>query len=293
MTLKNIAFNSLVVVAILACGGCSALKQGESTSNSDSALNAVVRDLGITSSEENKSQRYEQIYNETPEVIYIAPVVDLSKFRAIHDPADSAYNREISVAAHYLYQSMAAPLNHNGYYAISNMTAREMARVESNTTSELKNSDLTSYATLYGADAVLFATIHRWDDKIGIWTAYIDFTLRSTRTGSVISHTAVKATKQALYSLTGQQIEIGSESNFGKELSLDGGTAQRCLLLEAAARYVLQDLPLCRTTRQYCRDLYNSAIGNYISFTLNDDGKFEVLPISMEDFEPPKTINKK
>ncbi|MBQ9474572.1 MAG: hypothetical protein IJU81_09220 [Bacteroidales bacterium] len=282
-TLTLLAACAAMAVAI----GCSSVKSGEKKSPFSEMFQATLQDLGVPTSEENKAERYEQVYSESPEVIYIAPVVDLSKLRANHDPADSAYNREVSVAAHYLYQTMAAPLNQNGYYAISNMTAREMARVEPNTTTNLKNSDLSGYATQYGADAVLFATIHRWHDQPGVWTVYVDFTLRSTHTGEMIAHTAVKASKQIPYTITGEPVKLVKDTRFCKKMSVDNGTAQRCMLLEEAAGFVLRDLPKCRTTRQYRRDLYNKAIDHYISFTINDEGKYEVLPISIEDFEPP------
>lgn len=258
MTLSNKLTVTLAAIGLLLCTACSSTK---------------------------KAERYEMVYNEAPQVIYIAPVIDLTPRRPNHNPTDSAYNRETSTAAYYLYQAMAEPLNRKGYYTISPFSSREIVRQESRTTTELKNGDLSAYATRYGADAVLFATIHRWYDQPGVWTVYVDFALRSTRTGSMIAHTAVKAAKEVPYTITGKQVNLIDDSRFAENMGTDNGTTQRCILLEQTAGFVLRDYPVARDRRQFNRDKYDGALPDYIRLTINDEGRYQMELSSMEEFE--------
>ena len=49
--------------------------------------------------------------------------------------------------------------------------------------------------------------------------------------------------------------------------------------------YVLRDLPISNTQRQFEDDLYRSANRTYINYTWTEDGGADVKPISAEEFE--------
>lgn len=84
---------------------------------------------------------------------------------------------------------MTKPLCEKGYYVISPFLALDLLKQESAYDSELFiNGSLNAFRNVFGADAVLFTTIDRWEKQSGL--SYIrvgiQYTLKSAKTGEIL-----------------------------------------------------------------------------------------------------------
>lgn len=264
--MKHCKFTLVVVMAVLTLAGCK---------------------------HEKKITYYEGIYSEKPVLIYIAPVDDLSARKVEKYPSDIAYNSECNTAAVYLYQTMAAPLLANGYYVVGPTASKEIAAHETRTPRELRKGDIKDYHTQYGIDAVLNCVLYRWQEKNGTWTAYLEYQLRSTKTNHDLMHKWVMATKQLPLNLKSDPYPLREDKAFARRLGgVDNGTAQRCWIVEKVNDYVLRNIPTSSTRRQFEEDLYRQATGTYIKYTWTEEGKADVQPCSLEEYEQGCFVDK-
>lgn len=234
---------------------------------------------------EKKITVYGDIYAEKPVTIYIAPLQDLSSRKPEKYPKDIDFNNELNSAAHYLGQTLPSPLLNQGYYVIGTLASQQIAKKQNQTHKQLLNDDIKIYAQLYGIDAILCTTIHRWVEKNGEWILFVEYALRSTKTNNDLLHTWVKAVKQIPTDFKGDPIALKSDKEFAKRMNMENGTAQRCILVEQVNDYVLRNLPISSVKRQFEQDRYTRANSTYLTYYLTPEGEIEVENSTMESFE--------
>lgn len=239
----------------------------------------------VSCKSEKKVSYYSDIYSEKPTTIYIAPVDDQTERRAEKYPKDAAYNNELNTAAKYLYQTMYYPLVNHGYYVMGPLVSEQIALQVPLSAKELRNNDLSKLSTQYGIDAVLNTTIFRWIEENGKWIVYLEYQLRSAKTNVELMHKWVKAVKEVPVNLKRDPIILKQDKAFAESMGFDNGTAQRCYLVEKVNDYLLRNIPISVTKRQFEDDLYKSATQTYILYTWNEEGKADVRSLSIEEFE--------
>lgn len=113
------------------------------------------------------------VYEEQPKTIVILPPMN----------ATTAADAPV-----YYSTTIYAPLVLRGYYVFPyDVTTRILMDNGFISTEELLNNSLEPFNEYFGADAVLFSTIHKWDLTYAVLAATlavdIECTLRSTKTG--------------------------------------------------------------------------------------------------------------
>ncbi len=121
-----------------------------------------------------RSMAYKGIYSEKPLSILIMP------------PIDKTTNVD---AKEYFYSTLNVPLDNKGYYVIPPFLSSEILKKESAYDSELFfNGSLTKFGEVFGADAVLFTIISKWDKHPlgGVITLEVEYVLKSAKTNEVL-----------------------------------------------------------------------------------------------------------
>ena len=120
-----------------------------------------------------KGDIYPAMYREMPKTILVLPAINHST------AADSPY----------LYAStIAEPLANSGFYVLSTEVTQKFLDNEGlNTGDQLASVPPQKFAQIFGADAVLYVTIDKWDTNYyvlgGNVTVEISYKLKSTKTG--------------------------------------------------------------------------------------------------------------
>lgn len=234
---------------------------------------------------EKKVTTYEAVFKEKPVTIYTAPLQDNSHRKANRGPNEAAYNEELNVAATYMFQTLATPLNQQGYYVLGTLTSKQLAQREKRSAKELLRGDIKEYSTRYGVDAILYTRIHRWIEQTSEWVVFVEYTLRSAKTNTELMHTWVKACKKIPVDTKGNPVPLKSDNDFAEQMGLDVMTAERCILVEAVSNFVLRNLPTSPERRQYERDIYAKSNPSYFVLVIERDGALEVQKSNMESFE--------
>lgn len=240
-----------------------------------------------------KGAYYEDIYTEKPVIIYVAPTFDNCQRHAEKYPTDITYNNEINSANKFFYETMSAPLIKHGYYVLGPVTSEQIAAGETRTPKQLSYGDIKDYNTKYGIDAVLFTTIHRWREENGKWIIYIEYLMRSTKTNSDLMHKWVKAVKAVPLNLKKDPVIMKEDIDYAKAMGVDNGTAQRCFLVEKVNDYILRNIPISSTRRQFEEDLHKKANATYVLYTWSETGNADVADLSLEEYEQEAFLNEK
>lgn len=231
---------------------------------------------------EKKMVQYSEVYQEQPATIYIAPVVDHSERRAVRFIEDSAYNASVNIATKQLYLTASAPLVYNGYYVPGPLASAQLAAIETRTVKQLRNENINDYYTDLGIDAILFLTVNSWSSTHNSWTVEVEYVLRSTRTGSDVMHSVVKATKMLHTDFKGRPKPLSEDIEFAQKYGCDLETAQRCRLVEVLNQLVLKDLPSGSRARPSSLERYVPTHAEYFNMQINPDGSVMVLPDDAE-----------
>jgi len=123
-----------------------------------------------------KGQLYADMYKDMPKSILVLPAIN-------HSTAADAPN---------LYSStVAQPLADAGYYVVSTeITSRFLKNEGLSTGEQLLAVPVKKFKQVFGADAVLYVTIEKWDTHYyltgGNVTVGISYVLKSTHTGDVL-----------------------------------------------------------------------------------------------------------
>jgi hypothetical protein len=124
----------------------------------------------------SKNKAYPLMYEEAPVAILILPPINEST------AAD---------AKEYYATTITEPFSYYGYYVLPYEVTSELLKMEGIYDTELlKNTPLVKFREYFGADAVMFTTIKRWDLSYLVLaaslTVTIDFELKSTKTDRVL-----------------------------------------------------------------------------------------------------------
>ena len=238
----------------------------------------IISLLFVECKGENKMGHYNEVYQERPVNIYIAPVVDHSERRAVRSLEDSAYNASVNIATKQLYLTASAPLVFNGYYVLGPLASSQLAATERRTVKQLRNENINDYYSELGIDAILFLTVNSWSSTHNTWSIEVEYSLRSTRTGSEVMHTVVKATKMLHTDFKGRPQPLGADRDFAANFGCDLETAQRCRLVDLVNQFVLKDLPSGGRARAVSVERYVPTHAEYFSMQINPDGSVMIVP---------------
>ena len=228
-------------------------------------------------SSQKKLDAYSEIYSERPQVLYIAPLNDLSMRHAFRTIDDSIYNLSLNIAAKHLYLSAADPLIRHGYYLPGPLASAQIAATEWRTGKQLRNDDIKDYYTDLGIDAVLFITLHGWNATYNTWTVEVEYVLRSARTGNELLHVSVNAMKVLNTDFKGKLLPLREDVDFARRYGCDVETAQRCRLVEILNQYVLKDLPSGLKARQHTAEGYIPSHPEFFNLKIHPDGSVQML----------------
>ncbi len=137
-------------------------------------MSVVLLTMASCSPKVTRSAQYPKMYEEKPTTILVMP------------PINNTTNAE---AKDYFYSSLAMPLNNKGYYVVSTFMALNLLKQESAYDSELfVDGSLEPFKNVFGADAVLFTTINKWEKKAALSYINVDikYTLKSAHTGEIL-----------------------------------------------------------------------------------------------------------
>lgn len=226
---------------------------------------------------QKRLEHYSEVYSERPATIYVAPVNDCSQHKAVRETKDSVYNASITIAAKQLYLTAADPLTDMGYYVLGPLASAQIAATETRSGKQMRNDNINDYHTVLGIDAVLFIDLVKWSSTSSSWTAEIEYTLRSTHTGSELMHVRVNSTKFLHTDHRGNPKPLSDDLRFAERYGCDLETAQRCRLVEITNQYVLRDLPSGERARSYDAERYVQSHPEFFYLRIQRDGSVELF----------------
>ena len=226
---------------------------------------------------EKKLARYNEMYQQEPTVIYVAPLNDLSMRRAVRETVDSVYNASLNIASRQLYLTATDPLTSHGYYVLGPLASAQLAATETRTGRQLRNDNISDLYNDLGIDAVLFIDLLNWSNTSNSWSVEAEYVLRSTVTGVELLHVHVNATKILHTDYKGNPKPLKEDLEFAKQYGCDLETAQRCRLVEIMNKYVLKDLPAGKRARKHEAEQYSKPHPEYFNLRIHRDGSVEQL----------------
>lgn len=202
-----------------------------------------------------KKDTYKTLYAEKPTSILVLPPI----------------NKSTKVEAKDLfYSSIVAPLTQRGYYVLPPLLTMAILKEENAYDSELfENNSMKQVGELFGADAVLFTTIHEWK-KISVLATIevtIEYTLKSTKTDEVLFHRIGTITLD-------QSSNSGSGSLLGMAvgMALDAATTamtDEIVVGRKCNYYTLSDMPAGKYSEQYNLDGESSSSSESFKVTIS------------------------
>lgn len=119
-----------------------------------------------------RMSQYPGMYEEKPRSLLVMPPIN---------------NTENVEAKELLYTTVNMPLINSGYYVFSPLLAMEVFKTESAYDAELFiNGSLEQFGNVFGADAVVFSKIERWEKSGGGIATNIRYIVKSTKTNNVL-----------------------------------------------------------------------------------------------------------
>ncbi len=226
---------------------------------------------------EKKLARYNELYQQEPSVVYVAPLNDVSMRRAVRETYDSIYNASLNIASRQLYLTATDPLTSHGYYVLGPLASAQIAATETRTGKQLRNDNITDLYTDLGIDAVLFIDLLNWSHTSNSWSVEVEYVLRSTHNGMEMLHVHVNATKMLPTDFKGTPKPLKADLEFAEQYGCDLETAQRCRLVEILNKYVLKDLPAGKRSRRQEAEQYAKPHPEYFNLRIRRDGSVEQL----------------
>lgn len=180
---------------------------------------------------------YPKMYEYAPSTILIMPPINQTN---------------VVEAPEYFYSSLAVPLMERGYYVFSPYLSLDLLQSESAANAEnfIDNKSLAPFANVFGADAVLFTKITKWN-KLAVLSQIeveIEYILKSTRDSQVLFDRKVNLTVDKSSTIQGAGI-WGILGNMLVTALTDEIYAAR-----KANNFVLSDLPSGKYREDYAKD---------------------------------------
>lgn len=225
---------------------------------------------------EKKVATYEDLYKEKPLTILVAQVQDNSQRILPKTTQDEVLNSEFDMAAHYLRQSCLFPFTNQGYYAIPPLASDIILQKYGKTYRQLSIEDIKPLYTEYGVDALLLVAIHKWQQpEVNEIVVYVEYTLRSTKSGLELMHIWVRGNKMQPVDDKGEPYELASDNDFIRLTNIDSRLANRCILLSHISDFALRNIPTSSSRWMYQQDKYVPSNPAFYGFTILTDGSIE------------------
>lgn len=194
----------------------------------------------VTTNRLTKGERYANLYSEKPTTILVMP------------PINNTTNVE---AKELLYTSINKPLMEAGYYVISPFLSLDILKEESAYDAELFiDKDLSMFSKVFGADAIVFSVIDKWEKEgLGIRTN-IRYVIKSTHTNEILYDRRCD-----LFLSTQVQSNGNSALSLLVDLAATVATTALTDHIVAARRcnyYVFKDLPKGKYSPDFQMDLH-------------------------------------
>ena len=135
----------------------------------------LLSSCGLLSEQtQRREDAYATLYRENPRSIVIMPSINETNQVELKDN---------------FYATLLKPLTERGYYVFSPFLAKELMEQESAANAEdFIHGNVAPFYRVFGADAVLFTIIHRWE-KVALQAKIeidVEYLLRSTKTGETL-----------------------------------------------------------------------------------------------------------
>lgn len=245
---------------------------------------AILMGLSACKSERNIAT-YEDLYKEQPVSILLVPVQDNAKRVLPKTSQDEVLNDELTATAHYMRQTLTVPLVSQGYYTIAPLASDIIVQQIGKTFRQLSLESLTDLHSLYGIDAVLLVSIHKWKQpEVNEIVVFAEYTLRSTKSGLELMHTWVRGNKIQPVDAKGEPVELTTDIDFMQQNKVDSRLAHRCLLLQQMSDFVLRSLPTSVSRWHFKHDRFIPSNPAYYNLTINPDGSIERSTYSEDAF---------
>lgn len=232
--------------------------------------------LAAACKSEQKVTTFETLYKEQPLTILVAPVQDNSKRPPVKTTQDQVLNDELTQAAYFLRNSCQEPLVNIGYYPVPALASDLILQQFGKDYKQLMLGDLKELNTKYGIDAVLLIAVHKWQEpEVNEIVVFLEYTLRSTKTGLELMHTWVRSRKMQPVDVKGEPIELAADLQFLKTTDLNKRLAHRCILMASTSDFVLRNIPTSVSRWQFQKDKFVPAYPSFYGFTMNPDGSVE------------------
>lgn len=207
-----------------------------------------------TTSNLTRGESYSAFYDEKPITLLVMP------------PINNSTDVE---AKELLYTSISRPLAEAGYYVISPHLAMDVFKMESAYDAELfLDQNVGAFGKVFGADAVIFTIINKWQ-KIGIGIqTEISYIVKSTRTNEVL----FEKNCDLFLDLT---VDSGNSSLIGQLVSLSAtlintAATDKIVAARRCNYYVLQDLPRGKYSPQHMLDKEEKALPKEIKASVKN-----------------------
>lgn len=245
----------------------------------------IALTLLLSCKSEKKVTAYNDLYQEKPVSILIAPVQDNAKRINPKTTQDEIVNEELSEAAHFMRQTLSIPLASQGYYPTAPLTSDIILQKIGKDYRQLMLDNIKDLYTSYGIDAVLLVAIHKWQQpEVNEIVVYAEYTLRSTKSGLELMHTWVRGSKIQPVDVKGDPVELTTDNEFMKLNQLDSRLAHKCILLQQMSDFALRNIPTSVSRWHFQHDQYISSNPVFYSFTINPDGSLERSQYSEDAF---------
>lgn len=234
---------------------------------------------------EKKYVRYETLYGEAPKSIYITPLFDMMTRKSTADSALAASYARRDTLSRYFLKTLPQGLMQRGYLVTGGDSILRPGISSARRLSKLQKDTLSLLALSQGSDAILIPTLVGWKDNPIHPTVFLEYHLRSTKSGKDLMHCWVQVSREVDTTYKGEIMPLMDELWLADTLHTGLDCAIRCLMVERANLFVTQDLPFTPNSFYYKHDLYLYATNDYFKITFSNDGTMEVEPTTMEEYE--------
>lgn len=180
-----------------------------------------------------RGDQYPKMYETKPLTLLVMP------------PINNTVNVD---AKELLYTSISKPLAEAGYYVISPYLGMAILKAESAYDAELfRESSLTMFRTYFGADAVIFSEINKWEKGLSSIRAGIRYFIRDARSGEIIFDRTCD-----------MKVNIGSSSSGWLGLitsAVETALTDHIIAARKANAYIFNDMPRGKYDAQYMKDM--------------------------------------
>lgn len=191
-----------------------------------------------------KGEQYAQLYEEKPLTLLVMPPIN---------------NTTCVDAKEFLYTSISRPLAELGYYVISPHLAMDVFKSESAYDAELFiDQNVGMFGQVFGADAVVFSIIDKWEKQgYGIETD-IKYVIKSTHSNEILFERSCK------YFLD-LRVDSGNHSLIGELVSitatmLNTALTDNIIAARKCNNLIFTDFPCGKYSSRYLQDMDDAAM---------------------------------